>query len=271
MSTTPISLRPSDAVAGGLIDDIDAIITDAKFMMYDYNGTVDPAVPALGIELETKDGGKYEEYLSAGDAKYFVPSGDGKTLTKVGDKDHLTNSCKLMVFMGELVNAGFPEDKLGAGDISVLKGLNAHFQRKADKARAGLVRTGKNADRQQTTLVVTKIHAMPGEKAAASTPNKPVAGAPTTASKPAASAPVNGISDDLAMNLVIELLGETNPIPKNKISQLAFKKCNAAEKGSEYKTNATALTQRVFKDELLQMGAANRLWEFDGTTVKLPA
>lgn len=271
MAPTAISLRPSEAVQGGLIDDIDAKITDAKFIMYDYNGTVQNPTPALGLELELSDGVKHEEYFSAGDSKYWAPSGDGKTLVPTGDKTHLTNTCKLVIFLGELVNAGFSEDKLGAGDITCLVGLKAHFQRKADPKRQGLQRTGKNADREYSTLVVTKILGMPGEaekpQAAAS---KPVAGQPSTnAAAPAAAAPAaSGDVNDAAINTMLELLpANGGSIAKNKLSALVFKLIG---KGHAYEAIRNAVTQEVFKDAFLKTGADAGLWAFDGTTVSLP-
>jgi hypothetical protein len=263
-----LSLRPSEFVQGGLIDDVNGKITDAKFLMYDYNGKSDVAAPALGIEIELEDGTKHESYYSAGDAKYWVPTEDGKGLQPVGDKSHLTNSCKLALFLAELVNAGFSEDKLATGDITVLVGLTAHFQRKADPQRKGLVRK-EGDNREQSTLVVTKILAMPGEAVKA---NKPTPkGAPTAASTGAgattASTTTSADVDDDAIATLMEVVTEAGgSAPKNKLSQLVFKKI---VNGHPLFAKRSAITQRVFNDEFLKTGAANGLWRFDGSTVTI--
>lgn len=258
-----VSLRPSEAVAGGLIDDINAKITDAKFLMYDYNGKSERgASPALGLELELEDGTKHESYYSAGDAKYWAPSEDGKTLVPTGDKSSLTNSCKLVIFLTELVNAGFSEDKLASGDISVLIGLQAHFMRKADKERKGLVR--KEDSREQSTLVVSKIIAMPGEKAPVAAA-KPVAGQPTGVAQQAAPAAADVDGETIEV-LQAVLAAEGGSIAKNKVSQAVFK---LLTKDHAHFAKRTAITQRAFNDAFLKQGVDMGLWAFDGTTVKL--
>lgn len=266
-----LSLRPSEFVAGGLIDDINATITDAKFTMYDYNGKADVSVPALGIELELEDGVKHESYYSAGDAKYWAPSADGKNLIPTGDKTSLTNGCKLGIFLTELVMAGFPEDKLAAGDISCLTGLVAHFQRKADKERKGLIK--KEGDsKEASTLCVTKIITMPGEKVAKAA--KPAVGQPAaakTAAAPAtkaaaAAATAVDIDDDIVPVVMEIVTANGNSVTKNKLPQLAFK---AIGKDHPLFAQRTAITQRVASDEFLKMGADQALWAFDGTTVTM--
>lgn len=263
---TVLSLRPSTFVAGGLIDDVDAKITEAKFMMYDYNGSADVSVPALGLELELTDGTKHESYYSAGDAKFWAPSGDGKTLVATGDKSALTNQSKLGIFIAELVAAGFPEDKLSSGDISVLVGLTAHWQRKADPKRTGLVRTGKNADREQSTLIVVKILGLPGEAVKAS-PTKAAAGQPTTATAASSSTGTSADVDGPATEILLEVLpANGGSIAKNRLSQAVFK---AISKGHPHEASKSAITSRVFNDEFLKAGAASGLWAFDGTTISL--
>lgn len=269
---TPFSLfDPSTFVEGGLIDDINGKITDAKFTMYDYNGKSDGgAVPALGIEIELEDGVKHESYYSAGDAKFWAPSADGKTLTPTSDKTSLSKSSKLGIFLTELINAGFPVTKLQAGDITCLIGLQAHFVRKADKERKGLTRKDEKA---QSTLCVVKVISMPGEQPKAAAKQTAV-GAPSgsTGSPAATTAGSTGGSssdvDDDTTNVLLEIVPAQpgGVIAKNRISQAVFKHIG---KDSPLLPQRAAITQRAMQDEFLKAGAANGLWEFDGTNVKI--
>lgn len=263
-----LNLAPETFVEGGLIDDINATITDAKFTMYDYNGKSENGpVPALGIELELEDGTKHESYYSAGDAKYWAPSQDGKQLVPTGDKTSLTKSCKLAIFLTALINAGFSVDKLRSGDISIIVGLKAHFQRVADKERKGLVRTKEQEDRgQQSTLVVTKIIAMPGEAPKAAAAPKAMVGAPAAATQSASAAPSASVDDDAVLAL---LFGEVLPanggsIAKTRVSQAVFK---IVTKDHPLFAQRTAVTQRAMNDALLKAGAEAGMFAYDGTTV----
>lgn len=225
---SPLSLRPSSFVeGGGLIDDVDVTVQQATFVLWDYNGQVNPAVPALAMTLAQEDGSTIDQYFAAGDAKYFVPSKDDKTpaednmgpfLLQVGDKAGLNNNTNAAKFIISLVNAGFPEDKLEKGDISVLEGLKFHLKREAVK-RTGLVRTGKNAGREQTVITCAKILSMPGESKPASTLGKPKANGAAAASNG------GGGHEEEATSVLLEVLSEADgTLPKAKLSTMAFQK-----------------------------------------------
>jgi hypothetical protein len=266
MATSFLNLAPETFVEGGLIDDVNATITDAKFTMFDYNGKSDKgASPALGLELELEDGVKHEQYYSAGDAKYWAPGADGKTLVPTGDKTALSKSCKLAVFLSALMNAGFPVDKLRGGDISCLTGLKAHFTRVADKERKGLVRDA-NAQ-AQSTLVITKIIAMPGEQPKQPTAKPVATGAPGIGGASTSATTTSTVSDDDVTGLVLEIVTESGgSIAKNRISQAVFKKI---DKSHSLFSQRTGVTQRSIQDDFLKSGAEHGLWEFDGSTVKI--
>lgn len=184
-------------VGGGLIDDVNVEILDAKFVEYDYDGSVNPPVLALAVELNPYDGGEDAkpsvEYLSAGALTRFVPSEDGSMAVPVGDAQLLNDNCNAIKFLFSALEQGFPEDLLEAGDVTTLVGMKCHILRVEAPKRQGLIRGGKNADRPQTTLTVSSIIELPGAggptggKKAVSSP-KPAAGARPATARPAQAA-----------------------------------------------------------------------------------
>src|SRR3954463_13477960 len=70
-------------VEGGLLDDADVLVRSARFAKWNYNGTQKDSL-FLRTVLVTDDGKEHEEYLSAGDLRFFVPSSDGTKAVPVG-------------------------------------------------------------------------------------------------------------------------------------------------------------------------------------------
>jgi len=161
-----VSLKPSDAKegGGGLIDNIDAVAKEVKFTLFDYQGKAAP-VPAIYAKLVDREDNEFEQYWSMGSAKDWVPSADGKTLVASGTAEALNAGSNGMIMITSLVNAGFPEDKLG-DDISVLTGLDAHWSRVAAPKRTGIAQTARADGKtyEQTILCVDKINKLPWDK-----------------------------------------------------------------------------------------------------------
>lgn len=171
MAEEYISLKPSDAVkGGGVIAEGRYKITSAKFILFDYGGTVVPAQPSLAIDFTNADGATSVQCYSAGDAKNLVPSEDHKRLKKVGSTTGLNDGSNCFLFMQNLVNAGFSEDKLG-GDISVIEGLEVDVIHVATKDRdiGGKKVAGK------ALPVVAKIVSAPSDTAKAKGASKATA------------------------------------------------------------------------------------------------
>jgi hypothetical protein len=149
------SIRPSEAKEGGLLDDADVTIVQARFANYDFNGKADTKM-VLAVEMK-QDGEEksHVEYYSAGDPKFFVPLADGKGYDCVADKTALYKSCNAIAFLGSLVKAGYPESKLGS-DPSVIDGLKVHVSRVAAKARK--FKDGRSSKEDATILLVTKLN-----------------------------------------------------------------------------------------------------------------
>src|ERR1039458_2913544 len=175
-----LSLRPSSfSQGGGLIDDVDVEISRARFVEYDFEGKIEGGAASLCLLLQLKDadGTEHAQYYSAGNLTYFVPSEDPKnqdlngiTIVKVGDKDNLNGGTNCAIMLNSLVQAGFPEDKLDAGDVRVLEGLNGHVNRVPQPKRTGLAK--REGQRDPMVLIFTKIISLPGEAKGKSTGSK---------------------------------------------------------------------------------------------------
>lgn len=155
-NNTP-SLRPSEAVeGGGLLDDVDGTIVDAKWAMFAYGGKAQPA-PGLVMLIEHLQDGKVtesEQFWSCGAAKDWQPSRDGKSITSP-TKTQFVKSSNAIILTNSIVAAGFPEDKIGI-DPSVFVGMDAHWLRVANP--------GRNVEgKESSTLCVQKINKLPWE------------------------------------------------------------------------------------------------------------
>lgn len=182
-----ISLKPSDAVAGGLIDMANLLVTKARFILFTYPGTSTQTVAAQ-LTLKADDDAEYEQIYSSGDPKNFVPSRDGTEIVPVGAVTALAESANYVFLAKQLVAAGFPEDRI-ENKITFLEGLYAFWRRVKQPERQGLANsTRKNPERDPTTLVPTEIHNMPWEPAKRGTPAMNGAAAPARAAAPKAAA-----------------------------------------------------------------------------------
>lgn len=221
---TGVSLKPSEAVeGGGLLDDVDAVVKEASFAMFDYQGQRSIPIPTLQLILEVEGEEKtYQQNWSVGKPEDWMPSEDGKRLIAIGKAQGLNTTSNTMLFLTSLVNAGYPEDKL-TDDVSDLVGLEAHFNRVAAPNRAGLVK--KEGDRDQTVLIVTDIKKLPWETKKAT--GKPAKTATTKAGKTVAPPPTEGGVDlstkaaETIMEIVVE---EGGTLAKKAIPAALFKK-----------------------------------------------
>lgn len=273
---TPISLRPSTfAAGGGLIDDIDVTISKARFRMTDYDGKADQEVCVLDVTLTDGDGTDTSQMYSCGNG--FVPAetGDeattGTFLTPIGDKTAPSGSSNMALFMNSLINAGFPEDALDSGLITELEGTKVHVNRVPAPKRNNLPkRTGANADREQTILLVTTLIHLPGEapkaaKKGATPITQGKAGAAGAKATPAAKS----VGPEVDADLVDELTGKlieafsvagVEEMTKVKVVPALFKVIDKTD------PNRAALMAAAGKEEYL-MAVDGFSW--DGTTLKM--
>jgi len=218
MSQMYLSLAPSTFVRGGLLDDVDVEVLDAKFEMFDYGGNAD-AVPALRLNIKELNSGTEEEvHYSVGALKDFEPSDDGLHIVPVGGSKFFRKGSNFAFFIDNLTANGFPEDKLvGEQPISILVGTVMHMIRKEAPKREGLRnQVQEDNGQKKTVLVPVQVIKLPwegkGKQGAASK-----AGAGAGASKAgsgtgagattAAAAPTEDLSDELKL-AIYEMVSE---------------------------------------------------------------
>jgi hypothetical protein len=266
-----INLNPESFIEGsGLIDDCDAVVKEARFDMFDYNGTADPT-PALKLVLDVA-GDETEQYWSMGRSEDWIPSDDGKQLLKVGTANSIRLTSNGGIFLQTLVGVGFPAEKLGS-DISVLDGLEAHFIQTPAPERKGVKKTPKQKEKEEkygppTILVISEILTLPWEKKAAGKPKgkaKPAGAPPKAAAKPAAKpAPkeeAEAAPDEMtekATEVVMGILAEGEGLTKKELTPKIFKVM--ADDPDRNK-----VIQLTFKDEFL----ANGPWDYTDGVLSL--
>lgn len=267
-----ISLKPSDATQGGaIIESGDVLIESVRTCLWDYNGKVPKPVPALAVAMDAGDAGKFVQYYSAGSTEYFVPSDDNLRFVPVGEAKGINANTNAMLFLVGLVNAGFPEDKIGE-QVNVFDGTRAHMHSVPQPKRSGLTGTKDGA----TVLVADKILALPWENGAsaktakATTPKAtaPKATAPSmiaggsAAAAPASAAvdpnsPIFAQAQEGMINILASMGGQIDA------AAIASKAFSLYAKDP----NRNAIVQLIYKPEFL--GMDGQPWAFDGKTVKL--
>jgi hypothetical protein len=250
-----IGLGPSGfREGGGLLDDVDVKWKECLFEMWDYNGTQPTSSPALKVVMELENDDTAEQYFSAGSAKDWDISDDGKMLIPTGSATGLNKTSNLAILIASLVEAGFPEDKIGA-DCSVFEGLEAHMVRVPAPKRGGLAKAPRADGKtfEPTNLVVDKITKLPWEgKTGKGKAGAKDTGKAGTSSKTKDEAPETDL-DTEAQELVQKIL-ESNPkgLDKKNLASAVFK----LVKGQP---NANVLVQLVYKEDFLDCP----LWDFD--------
>jgi hypothetical protein len=245
---TRVSMNPDSFTAGGLINDIDITISDAQTTTWDMNGVVSPDTPFLAVEMTDGNGTAHVQYYSAGKPEDWAPEDSGEGFVSPSGKTGINGTTNLGMFLASLVESGFPKELFDDGNLKVIIGTHAHVLQK-QLERQGLIRTGKNAARPSSVLLVSKIHALPGADNATASAAKPASTGKTTTAKPAATTPAthttvgkpNGkatpvAGDDLDGNIITALqlhlaeAGEAIPAKDNGMDALANKAVARASK-----------------------------------------
>jgi hypothetical protein len=234
-----VSLRPSDAVAGGgPVQEGIYEITDAKFTTNDYNGTVQTPVPALAIEYKNVEGVLYVQYYSAGDARNFAPSTDGKRLRRVGSAAALNNATNCYQFLASVVNAGYPEDQL-SDDISFLIGMHVEVMHEPTAER-----TIRGTVKQKGIIPVIKRFL---EDPAKKTPGKKAA-----AKGNGAAATTTAAGDDSALQqkAIQALIGALREAPNQSLDKKSLPQKTFGKFGATDPDRSAAL-QLLLRDDFL--------------------
>jgi hypothetical protein len=286
---TGFNLNPDTFTQGGLLDDVDVTIKQARFVMYDYNGKMPEAVLALELVIEDADGNEEVVYQAAGKetTKSFDPSEDGLTVVPKFEGATMKQNSNLALFLQSLRNAGFPDEDIQNGMMDCLDGLNVHVRR-VTQERKGMIQTGPNAGKAQQTLLVENINSYPGESPAqpkrsapagrSAAPARPTGGRGAQSASATPSARTAGRANGKAaaaqsepaevsqevIDKTIDLIGEV--LAKNN-GQLAM----AALSGKLFQAaksdpDREAIVNLAWDQEFL--GSSDK-WSFDGATISL--
>lgn len=234
----------SDFVEGGAVPvDRNLLWKECRFNLFDYGGKA-PTTCALRVTYVDDDGQEFVQQYSAADPTRFTPSEDGKKLGAVGQAQALSKSSNFFLLMNELVNAGFPENKLaGMKDASLLDGTYAYHIGLPEPKRSGLapraVVEGQVA-REKILSVPQKVLRLPWEK-------KP--GKATTAKAGAKAPPVTEEEGDeltaTALLFVNKVVAE-GPTTRTKLASKIFADKDIAKSG-----NRDAIAGLIFKPAFL--------------------
>lgn len=262
-----ISIKPSDQQAGGLLDDVDVMMKECRFVIWDYNGQQEPG-PALSVVYVEEDGKESTQYYSAGKLERMVPSADGLGLEAAPGTNNtgMNDNTNASVFLRSLIEQGFPEEKIdeAEGSVAVFEGTVIHVNRVVQK-RKGLQQAN---EKPQSTLVCTQIKQLPWEAEQAAKPAKAAPKAVTSikaANKPngkPAAAPqeqaATGIEDEAATAVAAVLAAEGGSCAKKSLGMKVFRVLGQSP-------NRSAILNLVATDDFLATEGAP--WTFDGTTV----
>jgi len=205
------SFNPEDFGQGGLFD---ALLT-IKSGLFQHNTFTPTEGPNAGQEvknLEAKitytkeDGNDAEWTYSVGPADSWNPSKDGLSAVPIKDGGKISQSSAFGTFLFELLNAGFPGNRMSSGRLDALFGTQFQSQ--------GVVRKGAEAGSKQV-LSAKLVVGVPGEVAGGNTASVATPPVPPTPSAPAVSTPPptasNGAVDvgQLAMTSALNLKRDT--------------------------------------------------------------
>lgn len=180
------SNNPENMVQGGLADDFDGVVVKARYCPWNYQGKLDHYTLAVRLDIRADgEAETFDVYYSAGDLEQFMPSNDGENpvntdgfgtpgfdmaqvdgiyAIRVGKKEGLSNNSNWAQFMGGALEARLPKERLSP-DIRFMEGVYGHWNRIAQKKRAGLVKatapgTDPSKDRQKEILALTEFKAI---------------------------------------------------------------------------------------------------------------
>lgn len=243
---------------GALPSNQNLATSGAKYVVWDY-GKPENGIKATCLQLTMKgeDGEEHIQYWSFGDPKRVLPSPDGQYLDLQAGAQALAKSANGAIMMVELINAGFPVNRLSDAKgesvpvSAIFDGLDAHWIAIPAPKREGLaekpVLEGEKVY-PKLILVPQKINHLPGEKGGKKATTK--AGAGTDNFDPIQAA--------LALyNAEVAKAGGTQT--RAKVAQASFKD-KALNKGGI--ANAEAVRGVLFESEMVAA------LEADGFTVE---
>ena len=252
------SFKPSDAVQGGFLDDVDGTIIDAYTTMYQYEGEgsfSNEPIPGIMIIVETGEGGEpINKFLKMGSAMNWVPNEDGTGLKPVGKATGFSIKANGMIFLTSLVNCNYPESAITSNIKETLIGLKCHFENQVIETKDKSI--GK--DGKYNVTIVTKIYELPAHVSDIKKSNSKSGKKATTASTSVTKSTSSPDElQDKAISWMVKVLSE-NPdgIPKIKLAPMIIQDPDFKGDSDQLK-----LSTIVFKTSFLE--TEGMPWRFD--------
>ncbi len=262
-----LGFKPSEMVEGGIIpQDVVVTFNEARFAKFDYlrkDGTVAATTIALRVKVKSEDGTDYTMHYSVGDPKDFAPSEDGESpadegpfVISLGERTALSKSSNFHLFLSNLVNAGFPESKIGA-DARVFEGMQAFMIAIPEPKRTGLARpTPAEGARERLISVPQTVIKLPWEKVAKKTTGAATATAKTAPAGKAAPSPAV-IKETI--DFIMSKMGDESSIERSDVASAVY-----SDLGKN--PNREAIAAAVYHPALTNALAAAGL-KLDGDTI----
>lgn len=268
------SLLPDEMIAGGLADDFDGIVREARYAPFDYMGNIEEPVLAVRLKIERLDMDKSADdderfimqYWSAGSLEHFRPSMDGKEATsgagmeiepgvyalRVGQRTALNNNTNAAQLMRSLLDAQFPREKFKP-DVRFMDGIKGHWNRLPPDKKGGQFKdqTVEQAAKssRRDVLCLTRFD---GFDKAGSTPSKGSSGSSGSSSV-----------DNKLVTIVTAALTVGTVVKKTALSGAVLK----AAKGDK---DVNAMVKRVTTTDFLEsLAEHNILFDAEAGTVEL--
>jgi hypothetical protein len=255
------ALLPENAVGSGAVLDGEYIIKHVVAQMFDYGGKAD-ATPALTVLYQdvTDPAVTFEQSYSAGRQSALHQSGDGKRF------ETISKNSNAFQWLESILKAGFPKDRVD-DDVTVFDGTRIQLVNVAQPKRPGL----KDQTEGKTIGLITKVVALPGQKAGPKASPTRTTAQTAPATTPAAASPSSNGSGDLtpaAIEMVQAILAEApdNTITRVKLSTQVMLR---ATKDPTLKPNMLALKKLAGDPTWLVENAETGQWSTDGETVAL--
>lgn len=277
------SLLPDEMVSGGLPDDFDGVVREARYAPFDYNGTIDEPALAIMLKIErlgvdADDDDRFiVQHWSAGSMKHFRPSVDGVnptpgegmeiepgyTAVRVGEKTALNNNTNAAQLMRSMLDAQFPRAKFSP-DVRFIEGMKAHWNRLPPDKKGGQFKDQTEEQKERSSkrdvLCVTRFDGFDGT---ATVPGKTAPATKTMGGTASAPSPAVGSIDDKLVAIVVGVLKPGVAVKKTALSGAVLK----AAKGDK---DANAMVKRVTTTEFLEgLTDHNVLFDAEAGTVEL--
>lgn len=255
-------MNPDQYTQGGLLDNVDVRVVDARFERFDYNGTANE-VPALCLMMVPLDGSGSEtaQHWPCGDLKDFVPGETGEflELAREDGPSGIRLNTNLAALNKELILHGWPKDKFDSGSAKAYIGLEVHVVRKTVKN--DMAKEGEKKERQ--ILLPSKIIKYPWENKARNTTTRntaPAAGSSTPAAASAAATPATAATIDwensphkqIVGDAITKLLAGSKSMPRIDIKKALIPALTSVPM-AEKKTALLLVDSNPFLDSLSLM------------------